>query len=101
MSDPAEPPVSGLHMSDGAGIVVLSDRNTTVAYCRYAEDGEIEYLFVQAARRRQGLARWLLRTIERRLGTPLRFRLPLSPAGRALAEAHARWTSASHVRPRG
>lgn len=80
----------GLRVTDAAGILVVSDENTTVGYCRYSGDGEIEYVFVQAARRRQGTALRLLAMVEGRLGLPLRFREPLSPSGRQLVAAHMR-----------
>lgn len=73
-----------------AGIITLGDANTTAGYCRYAEDGEVEYLFVQSARRRQGLALQMLGLVRERVTAPLRFRGPLSPAGQALVAAYLR-----------
>ena len=73
-----------------AGIITLGDANTTAGYCRYAEDGEVEYLFVQSARRRQGLAMQMLRLVSERVNAPLRFRGPLSPSGQALVETYLR-----------
>ena len=35
----------GLRVRHEAGIITLCDANTTIGYCRYAEDGEVEYLF--------------------------------------------------------
>ena len=79
-----------LRVTQENGIITLSDANTTVGYCRYAEDGEVEYLFVQSSRRRQGLALRMLALVARTVQAPLRFRDPLSPTGRALVEAYHR-----------
>ena len=38
------------------GIVTIVDSNTTIAYCRYDDSGEIEYLFVGPSVRRSGVA---------------------------------------------
>ena len=88
---------SALRVRHEAGIITLSDANTTAGYCRYAEDGEVEYLFVQSARRRQGLAMQMLDLVRERVTAPLRFRGPLSPAGQALVETYLR-KSSGHAR---
>ena len=75
---------AGLMVRHEEGIITLCDANTTLGYCRYADDGEVEYLFVQSARRRQGIAMHLLGLVEQRVNAPLRFREPLSPMGHSL-----------------
>ncbi len=77
-----------LRVTQENGIITLSDANTTVGYCRYAEDGEVEYLFVQSSRRRQGIASMLLGLVEQRVAKPLRFREPLSPMGHSLVVSY-------------
>jgi hypothetical protein len=77
-----------LRVTQENGIIILSDANTTVGYCRYSEDGEVEYLFVQSARRRQGIAMHLLGLVEQRVSGPLRFREPLSPMGHSLVKSY-------------
>jgi len=84
----AGPGSTELRVAHENGIITVSDANTTLGYCRYAEDGEVEYLFVQASKRRQGLAMQLLHLVEQHLGTALRFRGPLSPMGRGLVDAY-------------
>jgi GNAT superfamily N-acetyltransferase len=69
------------------GILTLTDANTTIGYCRYDAQGEIEYLFVNPAFRRQGVATALLRRVLQETGIPLRFQDPLSPLGKALVSA--------------
>jgi GNAT superfamily N-acetyltransferase len=77
-------------LTHAEGIITLSDANTTLGYCRYADDGEVEYLFVAAPYRRRGIARWLLDQVAGRLGPALRFREPLSPLGRQLVASWIR-----------
>lgn len=79
-----------LRTNHSDGIITITDANTTIAYCRYDESGAIEYLFVGPPFRRRGYATRLLALVEERLGTTLRFRLPLSPLGRLLVEAYSR-----------
>lgn len=69
------------------GILTLIDANTTIGYCRYDASGEIEYLFVNAAFRRRGVATALLSRVLEETGIPLRFQDPLSPLGQALVSA--------------
>jgi len=66
------------------GIVTIADANTTIAYCRYNDDAEIEYIFVNSAHRRRGYARKLLAIVQSRVQRPLRFQPPVSPLGAAL-----------------
>lgn len=75
-------------ISHTPGIITLTDANTTLGYCRYNDEGEVEYLFVNASFRRRGIARELLRLVEAEVGHSLRFQPPLSPLGRALEEAY-------------
>ena len=36
------------------GIVLIKNQNTTIAYCRFLDSGDIEYICVNLACRRQG-----------------------------------------------
>jgi len=75
------------------GVVIFADLNTTVAYCRYNEAGEIEYIFVNPLYRRKGYATQLLTLVEERVQRTLRFQTPISPLGRELVDFY-------HRRPR-
>lgn len=66
------------------GIVTIVNANTTVAYCRYNDEGEVEYIFVNAAYRRKGYAKQLLALVESRLQRRLSFQTPISPLGATL-----------------
>lgn len=72
------------------GIVIFADANTTIAYCRYTDTGEIEYIFVNPAHRRNGYARQLLALVEERVQRRLRFQPPISPLGGALIASYNR-----------
>lgn len=69
------------------GIITLTDENTTIGYCRYNPDGEVEYIFVHPAFRRKGHARQMLKLVEQAVQGPLSFQSPISPLGRALIDA--------------
>lgn len=79
-----------VRVQHAAGIVTMVDANTTIAYCRYDDSGEIEYLFVGPAFRRRGHARRMLELVEAHVGTRLRFASPISPLGHCLVEAYRR-----------
>ena len=66
------------------GILTLSNANTTVGYCRYRDDGAIEYIFVHPAHRRQGHAVRMLEQVRAQLRRPLRLEPPVSPLGAKL-----------------
>lgn len=70
------------------GIVTITDVNTTIAYCRYTQNGEVEYIFVNNAHRRRGYARKLLAIVESTVRRRLRFQPPISPLGAALQRGY-------------
>ena len=91
----------GLRLRQEADIITLCDANTTVGYCRYSPEGEIEYVFVQSSRRRRGVARLMLEMVQKQVKVPLRFRGPFSPGGEALVTAWcARPPASSGTAPR-
>jgi len=84
--------VNALARADGVvesgtpGILLLSNANTTIGYCRYTPDGEVEYIFVHPQYRRQGHARHMLARVEAMTGRRLRFQPPVSPLGSMLQQ---------------
>jgi ribosomal protein S18 acetylase RimI-like enzyme len=74
-------------LTDGAvesgtpGILIFGNANTTIGYCRYTPDGEVEYIFVHPQFRRRGHARHMLARVEAMTGRRLRFQPPISPLG--------------------
>ena len=71
------------------GILTMTDDNTTIGYCRYNPEGEVEYIFVHPAHRRRGYGQYLLKLVEQAVHRPLSFQSPISPLGRALQDAYA------------
>ena len=54
-----------INLSDG--VITFKNINTTLAFVRYNETAEVEYIFVNPMFRRQGLAKKLLSIIEKKL----------------------------------
>lgn len=76
--------VEGVVESGTPGILLLSNANTTIGYCRYTPDGEVEYIFVHPQFRRLGHARHMLARVQAMTGQRLRFQPPISPLGSLL-----------------
>jgi ribosomal protein S18 acetylase RimI-like enzyme len=74
----------GLDVRHTPGILTVVNANTTIGYCRYADDGRIEYIFVHPAYRRQGHAKRMLEQVREQLRRPLRLEPPISPLGAKL-----------------
>lgn len=71
-----------------AGVVLIRNQNTTIGYCRYHEDGDVEYIFVNPLYRRQGHGSTLLREVAKMAGTVGQAHQPVSPMGRKFFSAH-------------
>lgn len=83
-------PGAQVEIRDAAGALRIADANSTLGYCLYTPEGEIEYLFVNAACRRRGYATLLLSLVEERVQRRLRFKGPFSPLGSRLLAAYER-----------
>ena len=66
------------------GIITFKNINTTLGFARYNEMGEIEYIFVNPIFRRKGLAKKLIKIIEKKTGKKPIPREPISPLGKKL-----------------
>lgn len=75
---------NGVVESGTPGILLLGNANTTIGYCRYTPDGEVEYIFVHPQFRRLGHARHMLARVQAMTGRRLRFQPPISPLGSLL-----------------
>lgn len=71
-----------------AGIVLIRNQNTTIGYCRYFDNGDVEYIFVNSMYRRQGHGTTLLREVEKKTGQLGQAHQPISPLGRQFFTAH-------------
>ena len=66
------------------GIITFKNVNTTLSFARYNEMGEIEYIFVNPIFRRKGLAKKLIKIIEKKTGKKPIPQEPISPLGKKL-----------------
>jgi GNAT superfamily N-acetyltransferase len=63
------------------GIVLIKNQNTTIAYCRFLDSGDIEYIYVNLAYRRQGYGMILIDEVKKITGKIGQIQEPISPLG--------------------
>ncbi len=63
------------------GIVLIKNQNTTIGYCRFLDSGDIEYIYVNLAYRRQGYGRILIHEVKKITGKIGQIHEPISPLG--------------------
>jgi GNAT superfamily N-acetyltransferase len=63
------------------GVVLIRNQNTTIGYCRYHVNGDIEYIFVNPLYRRQGFGSQLLQQVLLVTGSLGHAEQPVSPLG--------------------
>ena len=66
------------------GVITFKNTNTTLAFVRYNEKAEVEYIFVNPMFRRQGLAKKLLTVVEEKTKIKPTPQDPISPLGEKL-----------------
>jgi GNAT superfamily N-acetyltransferase len=66
------------------GVITFKNRNTTIGFIRFNDSGEVEYIFVNPAFRKQGMAKKLLKLTRKKLGKDLIPQDPISPLGKKL-----------------
>jgi len=66
------------------GVIVFKNQNTTLGFVRFNSKNEIEYIYVNASFRRQGLAKKLLKLIKEKNGKDVLPQTPISPLGKKL-----------------
>ena len=66
------------------GVITFKNQNTTIGFIRFNDNGEVEYIFVNPAFRKQGVARKLLKLTKEKLGKELSPQEPISPLGKKL-----------------
>ena len=66
------------------GVITFKNKNTTIGFIRFNDNGEVEYIFVNPAFRKQGMAKKLLRLARDKLGKDLTPQDPISPLGKKL-----------------
>ena len=71
-------------ISEIDGVITFKNKNTTIGLIRFNSKGEVEYIFVNPAFRKQGLAKKLLKLTKERTGKDLIPQQPISPLGKKL-----------------
>jgi hypothetical protein len=66
------------------GIITFKNANTTLGFVRYNERSKIEYIFVNPLFRRKGLAKKLLKIVEKKTKIKPKPQDPISPLGEKL-----------------
>ena len=66
------------------GVITFKNKNTTIGFIRFNDNGEVEYIFVNPAFRKQGMAKKLLKLTKKKLGKDLIPQDPISPLGKKL-----------------
>ena len=66
------------------GVITFKNKNTTIGFIRFNDSGEVEYIFVNPAFRKQGMAKKLLKLTKEKLGKDLVPQDPISPLGKKL-----------------
>ena len=61
------------------GIVLIKNQNTTIGYCRFLDSGDIEYIYVNLAYRRQCYGRILIDEVKKITGKIGQIHEPISP----------------------
>ena len=76
--------ITNYDISEIDGVITFKNKNTTLGFIRFNNKGEVEYIFVNPAFRKQGLARKLLKLTKERTGKNLIPQKPISPLGKKL-----------------
>ena len=71
-------------ISETDGVITFRNKNTTIGFIRFKNKGEVEYIFVNPAFRKQGMAKKLLKLTREKLGKDLTPQDPISPLGKKL-----------------
>jgi len=76
--------INNYEISDVDGVITFKNKNTTIGFIRFNDNGEIEYIFVNPAFRKQGMAKKLLKLTREKLGKDLIPQDPINPLGKKL-----------------
>ena len=76
--------IQDYEISETDGVITFKNKNTTLGFIRFNSNGEVEYIFVNPAFRKKGLAKKLLKLTKEKIGKDLVPQEPLSPLGKKL-----------------
>ena len=74
-------------LTESDGVFTVKNLNTTVGYIRFNLNGEIEYIFVNPIFRKKGIAKKLLKLVEKKTKKKLLLQKPISPLGKKLIKS--------------
>ena len=83
--------ISKCKLNETDGIFTLKNENTTLGFVRFNNNGEVEYIFVNPMFRKKGLAKQLLKLIEKKTGKKIVLQEPISPLGSKLMKSIEEW----------
>jgi len=72
------------NISFSDGVITFKNINTTLAFVRYNEEAEVEYIFVNPIFRRKELSKKLLQIVEEKTKNKTKPQDPISPLGEKL-----------------
>ncbi len=72
-------------------VFTIKNNNTTIAFLRYNQKGEVEYIFVNPIFRKKGIAKHLLRLVRNKTGKKIILQKPISPLGNKLLKSLEKW----------
>ena len=75
---------STYEISEIDGVITFKNKNTTIGFIRFNKKGEVEYIFVNPAFRKKGIAKKLLKLTRDKTGRDLVPQKPISPLGKKL-----------------
>ena len=76
--------INNYEISQIDGVITFKNKNTTIGFIRFNDSGEVEYIFVNPAFRKQGMAKKLLKLTREKIGRNLTPQDPISPLGKKL-----------------
>tara|TARA_B100000902_G_C26800579_1_gene664286 strand:- start:341 stop:598 length:258 start_codon:yes stop_codon:yes gene_type:complete len=76
--------IQDYEISETDGVITFKNKNTTLGFIRFNRNGEVEYIFVNPAFRKKGLAKKLLKLTKEKIGKDLVSQKPISPLGKKL-----------------
>ena len=83
--------VSNFKIEETEGFFTFKNKNTTICFVRFNDEGEVEYIFVNPIFRKQGLATKLLELVKEKTGKEIILQKPISPLGSKLLKSLNKW----------
>ena len=77
-------PDTKYEISQVDGVITFKNKNTTIGFIRFNNKGEVEYIFVNPAFRKQGMAKKILKLTTEKLGKDLTPQKPTISLGKKL-----------------